>query len=417
MAMKQTQTKFFAFSDVGLDLASISRARIPAAFKKVLNTGYNEQTVLSVSVTGNQVVFTYGGVHGYTESRVLKVNSGPLSEINAGEFHIDSVTVNTVTLTIDDAPASISGGFKTVVAPLGWDLVYELDLVQLYKMRYLDERELYVRFVFSPATGQHKSTSNVCVGKTANEATGEITDPDTLDDGKTNIIPMIGLQWMFSQQVNASDANFTAAQGLANYGNFFIVGSKYHLTCMSNGYSSNYPGRFFAILPAHVYDFDALDYPLIIGMRSITVMNTASGSDYYQFNGQSTPPTSHCYIGKIPVALDSNSNANAGDVINGQTLAAASFFPESLDTFNTFAAAPITLYERTTRQFLGYVSGGAYRSEVLYGQLGNIAAVSLPKITSDDYGVTLPYQVVWSNQGSGYIHVFTAPVEEIKIES
>lgn len=417
MAMKQTQTKFFAFSDVGLDLASISRARIPAAFKKVLNTGYNEQTVLSISVTGNQVVFTYGGVHGYTESRVLKVHSGPLSEVNAGEFHIDSVTVNTVTLTIDDAPASISGGFKTVVAPLGWDLVYELDLVQLYKMRYLDERELYVRFVFSPATGQHKSTSNVCVGKTANEATGEITDPDTLEEGKTNIIPMIGLQWMFSQQVNASEANFTAAQGLANYGNFFIVGSKYHLTCMSNGYSSNYPGRFFAILPAHVHDFNGLDYPLLIGSRSSTAMNTYNGSDYNQFNSQTSSPTSHLYIGKTPVALDKNTNPAASDVIDSTASAAASFFPESLDTFNTFAAAPITIYERTTRQFLGYVSGGAYRSEVLYGQLGNIAAVSLPKITSDEYGVSIPYQVVWSGQSASHVHVFSAPVEEIKIES
>lgn len=417
MTMKQTQTKLFAFSDAGLDLASVSRAKIPLAFKKVLNTGYNEQTVSSVSVSGNQVIFTYGGAHGYNEKRVLKVSSGLLSEINNGEFVIDSVTSNSVTLTIDGAPVGVMGGFETKVAPLGWDLVYELDLVQLYKMRYLDERELYIRFVFAPATGTHKSSANVCVGKTADEVTGVITDPNAITEGKENITPVTGFQWMFSYITSASEANYTAAQGLNNYGNFFIIGSMYHLACMCNGFSSNYPGRFFAILPTHLYSYDVLDYPLNMGMRSTTAMSTSNGNDYQQFNPQSTVGYSHCYVGNIPVALDNTTSSTSTEVIDSMTSAVSSFFPSNIDQFNTFAAMPITIYDRVNRQFLGFVSGGAYRSEIFAANLGSIIASALPKSTEDENSVFIPYQVVWVNQNNSYIHSFCAPLEEIKIES
>src|SRR5690606_35768536 len=104
MTMKQTQTKLFDFSDAGLDFSAGSKNLFPDRFKKMLSLGYNVQTVTSVAVAGNQVTFTYGGTHGYAADRVLKVDSGPLSLINEGEFWIDAVTTNTVTMTIDDAP-------------------------------------------------------------------------------------------------------------------------------------------------------------------------------------------------------------------------------------------------------------------------------------------------------------------------
>ena len=123
--MKQTQTKLFDFSDVGLDFCAGSKNLFPDRFKKMLSLGYNKQTTSSVADTGNQVVLTYGVSHGYVADRVLKITSGTLATINDGEFWIDSVTTNTVTLTIDNAPASISGGFTTRIASLGWSLEYE----------------------------------------------------------------------------------------------------------------------------------------------------------------------------------------------------------------------------------------------------------------------------------------------------
>src|SRR5690606_6216598 len=148
MAMKQTQTKLFDFSDVGLDFCAGSKNLFPDRFKKMLSVGYNVQTVFSVAVVGNQVRFTYGGTHGYAADRVLKVDSGALASINGGEFWIDSVTTNTVTFTLDNIPSSIANGFSTRIASLGWALEYESGQVQLYKMKYLDERDLYVRLVF-----------------------------------------------------------------------------------------------------------------------------------------------------------------------------------------------------------------------------------------------------------------------------
>jgi hypothetical protein len=55
----------------------------------MLALGYNEQTVSSAAVSGDQVTLTYGGAHGYKADRVLKVNGGTLSSINGGEFWID----------------------------------------------------------------------------------------------------------------------------------------------------------------------------------------------------------------------------------------------------------------------------------------------------------------------------------------
>ena len=144
MAMKQTQTKLFDFSDVGLDFCAGSKNLFPDRFKKMLALGYNEQTVSSVAITGNQVTLSYGVSHGYVADRVLKVNAPELLSINGGEFVIDSVTENTVTMTIDGAPALIAGNFTTKVASLGYQLVYEQNPVQLYKFKALDESDLFL---------------------------------------------------------------------------------------------------------------------------------------------------------------------------------------------------------------------------------------------------------------------------------
>ena len=63
--IKQTQTKMFDFSDVGLDFCSGSKLLFPAVFKKFLATGYNQKSGATVSITGNQVTLNFGVSHGY----------------------------------------------------------------------------------------------------------------------------------------------------------------------------------------------------------------------------------------------------------------------------------------------------------------------------------------------------------------
>ena len=122
----------FDFADVGLDFCPGSKNLFPDRFKKMLSQGYNEQTVASVSVTGNQVTLNYGVAHGYAADRVIKINSGALSTINGGEFWIDSVTATSVTMTVDTAPSSIAGMFSTKSASLGWSLEYENANIHIY---------------------------------------------------------------------------------------------------------------------------------------------------------------------------------------------------------------------------------------------------------------------------------------------
>lgn len=164
-------------SDVGLDFCAGSKNLFPDRFKKMLAQGYNTQTVSSVVVTGNQVVLTYGVNHGYVADRVLKINSPRI----LGEYVIDSVTSNTVTLTIDNAPNNIIGGFTTYVAPLGMQIVYEQANIHIYKIKALDESEYFMRVVFQTALSQ-RNRIGISIGKTADLSTGKITDTNASQD-------------------------------------------------------------------------------------------------------------------------------------------------------------------------------------------------------------------------------------------
>src|SRR5690606_10172412 len=228
MAMKQTQTKLFNFSDVGLDFCAGSKSLFPDRFKKMLALGYNVQTVSSVAVAGNQVTFTYGGAHGYAADRVLKVNSGALASINGGEFWIDSVTTNTVTMTIDDAPLSISGGFTTKIASLGWSLEYENENIHVYKFKQLDESDIFIRLCFQNQTGRRNCISP-CVGKTFDALTGFITDPLALVANASLISPDNDFKWEFSGVAGATYDNFTYSQGYSTFGKGVVIGSLYHV--------------------------------------------------------------------------------------------------------------------------------------------------------------------------------------------
>ncbi|MEG2569456.1 MAG: hypothetical protein RSA84_24925, partial [Acinetobacter sp.] len=186
MAMKQTQTKLFSFGDTDLDFSVVSKTFFPDRFKKMLVLGYNQQTVASVSVSGNQVTLNYGVTHGYTTDRVLKVNSGALAAINGGEFWVDAVTATSLTMTIDAAPISITGGFVTKIAPLGWQLVYEQSNIHVYKFKHIDNTDMYLRLCFQDQAARRNCISP-CIGKTFDSTSGAITDSNALSDNTTLI--------------------------------------------------------------------------------------------------------------------------------------------------------------------------------------------------------------------------------------
>lgn len=397
MAMKQTETKFFDSTDVGLDYSAGSKNLFPDRFKKMLVLGYNVQTVNSVSVMGDQITFTYGGAHGYAANRVLKVDSGPLSTINGGEFWIDAVTTNTVTFTLTDAPVSISGGFTTRIAPLGWELVYEVSNVHIYKFKALDESDLYLRLCFQNQAARRNCIAP-CIGKSFDMGTGFITDPLSLAETRSVATPHDGFKWEFSFYARSTYDNYTYAQGASQFARGCIVGSAYHFVSMHSVASAN-TGRIVGFLPTGCLEYLALKYPMLIGESYAAI--TANASSYQGSNGRA-------FVGNVRVLLDQTpSNDNT---LFAMPQATNSFTQQ--DTFNTTTTSPIALYEYGTRQFLGMVNGGLYACK--YGTAdAPVTDGTSPTITYDiDLNSVCPVHYFGTNSARVFL---TAPVEEIKI--
>lgn len=408
MAMKQTQTKLFDFADVGLDFCAGSKNLFPDRFKKMLALGYNEQTVSSVAVAGNQVTLTYGGTHGYVADRVLKVNAPELLSINDGEFVIDSVTANTVTMTIDGAPTSIAGNFTTKVASLGWSLEYENANIHIYKFKHIDESDLYLRICFQ-TNASHRNAIVVAVGKTADLALGTINDtnvPGNLGTVTNSNNASPAMRWDFTDAASSTPNNYTYSQGASTYGRGVLVGSLYHIVTMINSYSPNDEESraaarcLFSVLPTYCFNYESLDYPIVIGdnqgSTSIVKPSVQSRSGFL------------AYVGQHRVAIDIAKTESNIELYYPQ--AVDSILPLSIDTFNTTTSRPIQLFEYSTKQFIGFISGGLQTLSIGPLNMPVLSSVNTSPIFTKD--IDLDSSVCVHGLGRLWVAV---PVEEIKI--
>lgn len=398
MAMKQTQTKLFDFSDVGLDFCAGSKNLFPDRFKKMLALGYNEQTVSSVAVAGNQVTFTYGGAHGYVADRVLKVDSGDLSLVNGGEFWIDLVTTNTVTFTLNDAPGSIASGFTTRIAPLGWELVYENAHIHIYKFRHIDDTDMYARLCFQNATTEgNRNCIVVGIGRTIDLGLGHVTDA-AFDLGKcaTVAASTANLKWDFTNSTARMFDNYTYAQGANTFGNGVVVGSMYHIAIMTNIGAYTTCGYTQGIFPASLaMGYSEINYPVLLCCNNGASTTTADTQQYSALRA---------YCGSKSVYMEPKA-------ILQTNIASNSFI--SLDGFNTTAAKPLSIYEISTGQFLGFILG-LFQAMYATSNRPNISTSTMPVDTRD---VDLSNIVkIQSCSSSTSEHAwFAAPVEEVKV--
>lgn len=399
MAMKQTQTKMFDFSDVGLDFCVASKALFPDRVKKMLALGYNTQTVSSVTVSGNQVTFTYGVSHGYAAGRVLKISTGDLSPINNGEFVIDSVTSNTLKLTIDNAPASISGGFNTYVAPLGWELVFEQTYIHVYKFKALDETDLYIRLCFQNQMARRNCISP-CIGTTYNTTTGAITDTNSLAVNRSITSPGNGFKWELSYSAENTFNNSSYTDGLSSHGKALVIGSKYHFLLAYSTYASPGFGRVSGFSPVTTLNYSKLKYPVLLGETygDITAYGSPYGLNYAK-----------AYIGVFEVLFSKN-------FIFDFPQSSSSFLPSSLDTFNTTAANGCSIYEATSKQIIGHINGGIYIAS--YGETNTPSLeplISPVQTTEIDFSNIVYIHNISISPGAQQSVFFAIPVEEIKI--
>lgn len=412
--MKQTQTKMFDFADVGLDFCSGSKNLFPDRFKKMLSQGYNEQTVASVSVTGNQVTLNYGVAHGYAADRVLKINSGPLAAINGGEFWVDAVTATSLTMTIDAAPISITGGFVTKIAPLGWQLVYEQSNIHVYKFKHIDNTDMYLRLCFQDQAARRNCISP-CIGKTFDSTSGAITDSNALSDNTTLISPGDKFKWEFQNSATSSFNNSTYSAGVLTFGKGFVVGSLYHLMLLTNRGNATHFGSINGLLPVSVFDYSNLDYPMIVGCvdpAAITGSGTNAGQDYSTAlsNGGAA------YIGNIRVNFQTSTTTlySASKELFLKTNSVVSYLPANIDSFNTTTAHPLQIYDYSTSQFLGFSAGGVFECHYAVSTKPSQAVSDSPSlITEIDFNhKALIHSICNGNTAASVFLAF--PVEEIR---
>ncbi|MCY6411185.1 hypothetical protein QTA56_03405 [Acinetobacter sp. VNH17] len=351
--IKQTQTKLFDFSDVGLDFCMGSKNKFPEVFKKMLSAGYNLKIANSVSISGSQVILTYGVNHGYVADRVLQVTAtGGFNK----EVYIDSVTASTVICTVlDGITAGLTGAINTKIAPLGWSLVYEVGNIHVYKMRHLDDTDRYVRFCFQN-NPNHRNAIAVCIGKTANLTTGVIDDPLALQS--TASITSPSAAWLpkwDTYSTTSSQANFSYSEGYPSFGKGMCVGSPYHFAFLTNDGYTSAPHHVYGIFPTVCYEYEKLDYPVLIGITP-TSGGDGAGSSAGNFS-RTTDTNGFASIGNIRVRFDSASST-ASELMNSITPAAAnSFLSANFEEFNTTTVKPLEIYEHSTAQHLGYCYG------------------------------------------------------------
>lgn len=408
--MKQTQTKLFDFSDVGLDFCAGSKNLFPDRFKKMFSQGYNTQTVSSVVVIGNQVTLTYGVSHGYVADRVLQVDSGVLAEINDGEFWIDSVTTNTVKFSLDAAPTSIAGGFTTKVASLGWSIVYEQSNIQVYKFKALDESDLYLRLCFQNNLAYRNSVAP-CIGKSVNLANGEITDSYALAVNK-NITTPASANWEFTYISNNTYNNYTYGQGLAIFGLGRVVGSKYHLAMLFNCHNQVASSRIAGFFPfASVGGYEALNYPALFVEETTAAISATLNTPYGLIHTRAYVGNVRCLGDQIRAAYTTSSRfylitPRAHQSFTGQ------------DNFNTSIAEPMRLFEAGTDQFLGIISGGLYACSFNSSDAPPFANLLNPSLTADvDLNNLVVMSLLSQSTNLTGIAFFAFPVEEVKIAS
>lgn len=399
MAMKQTQTKLFDFSDVGLDFCAGSKSLFPDRFKKMLATGYNTQTVASVAVAGNQVTLTYGVSHGYAADRVLKVESGVLAGINGGEFWIDSVTTNTLTFTLDDAPVSIAGTFTTKVASLGWELVFEQPYIHVYKFKHIDDTDMYIRLCFQN-NAAYRNRVAPCVGRTYDAATGFITDELALSDTKSITTPNV-YAWDFSSGTVSTYNSYTYSQGASAFGQGVVIGSLYHVYFMTSKEVTAW--EHYGLLPST--GFFKLPALLCNSYGSPSAQNTFG----FNYSGKILLGSNIC----VARVTNSDTTINNFDVYpqaNNSTL------PTEIEEFSSTTAEPVPIYIQSNGQFLGFLMG-IYRCKYASSNAPAISKTATPLKSKEIDLNSIVYinPVTSSGANASSATYYAAPVEEIKI--
>lgn len=278
----QTQTKIYKFSDKGIELNGWAKGYYPEIFKKIFVTGYNENLITDIEILNGKVTLILPTNHGYLLERVIRFSSPSHTK----DYVITEVTATSISFYDETFPSSITNPISIKIAPLDYELVYEVDQVHIYKFKDLDNSDLFLRLYFlsTKNSSSYRGLVYPCVGRTYDPETGYITDTDSLVETRDIKSPATRFSWELGQQDNVYYEN----QPLnPSYGQITIIGSLYHLLISVATGNTKYYFTLNSILPV-VNCVLGKTLPLLTGSRythtSSGPSNTFSGSYQYVNN-------------------------------------------------------------------------------------------------------------------------------------
>lgn len=278
----QTQTKIYKFSDKGIEVNGWAKGYYPEVFKKIFVTGYNENLITDIEILNGKVTLILPTNHGYLLERVIRFSSPTHNK----DYVITEVTATSISFYDETFPSQITNPISIKVAPLDYELVYEVGLVHIYKFKDLDNTDLFLRLYFLSDKNNSSFRGLVypCVGKTYDPATGYITDTNSLVETRDLKTAATRFSWELGMQ---TDMYYDNQPLDGNMGRITIIGSLYHLLISPSTSSTKYSFTLNAILPV-VNCVLGKTLPMMTGSRythtSSGPGNTFTGSYQYVNN-------------------------------------------------------------------------------------------------------------------------------------
>ena len=149
------QVKWLYQGMTGAPVLTNTWGSLTALLDACLVTGFNLQTVSSITRSGSTATATLTAGHGFVVDQVMLIAGCDQAEYN-GEFTVTAITATTVSFTVSGTPvtpATTAGAITLKVAPLGFEIAFTGSNKRVYRSPNPLSNRHYLRVDDSLPTG------------------------------------------------------------------------------------------------------------------------------------------------------------------------------------------------------------------------------------------------------------------------
>lgn len=269
-------------------------------------------------------------------------------------------------------------------------------------VRIPPELHMYARLCFQNATAAGRNCIAVGIGRQVNLTLGTVLDaPFDLGNCATTAASIARIKWDFTYDIVRSYDNSTYSQGLSQFGKAAIVGSKYHIFIAGNAYTDDRFSYIYGIFP-FVSNLQNMNYPALLCCFNTSGSGSAMGLGQHY--------SQRIYVNTVDCLTSLDTTYTFP--IN---FALKSFYPGSIEPFNTTGCFPIQLFTKNEKQPLGFIAGGLYQAAYTNANKPPYNINQSPSITTDiDFNHSVVVHATSLNINNP-VSWLCSPVEEIKI--